>query len=298
MFASVICACRNEQVDIGGLLGSLAKQTHSNFEAIFVDDSTDSTRDIIREYGDYRFSVIEGSGTGCCDARNIGIDLARGDFIVFVTGDTVLPANHLERMCNFFECKLAEVVICDAKSLNDQSEVVKFYNLQHFCDRSVRDLTSQGYAVDTKLAKAVGGIPSFHWVGINSCRDWMLAERMMRHGARHVVDNSSVVGHVSPSSLRDFFNDRRLRGRMSSIDKLTRQSVSVRLLFLLIVLKFFALIFVRLLKQPFLAYRLYTCELNKKYRVSYLSLFLFKTLQLLAFFWGECEVLLTKSISH
>jgi len=292
MLCSVICACKDEEADITSLLCSLANQTFPNFEAIFVDDSSDQTPELIKNFGDPRFSVIDGTGTGCCDARNLAIFKVTGDFIVFVTADTVLPEDHLERISTFFVNDIADVVICDAYSVNDRSATVKFYNLQHVLDRGVRDLTSQGYAVDREQAQAVGGIASEAWVGINFCRDWSLVDRMLKAGARHIVDNASVVGHKSPSTLREFFYDRRLRGRMSTADSFVRKKIGLMPLAIRLLCKTVYILLIKQVLNTHKSWSMLHLRLNREFKLSFFQIHGFLVLQDIGFLLGEYNALI------
>ena len=69
---------------------SILNQTKDNFEIIIVDDgSVDNTLEIIREYADRdsRITVIHQENQGVASARNVGIDIAKGEWICFVDGD-------------------------------------------------------------------------------------------------------------------------------------------------------------------------------------------------------------------
>ena len=45
-----------------------------------------------------KINLIEGKNQGCCNARNLGIEKAKGDVIVFLTADTILPINYLNKI--------------------------------------------------------------------------------------------------------------------------------------------------------------------------------------------------------
>jgi glycosyltransferase involved in cell wall biosynthesis len=82
-------------------LNSLTCQTHSNWEAIIVDDgSDDGTLDILSDYqtNDTRFKIVRRDvplkGASVC--RNIGIKNAKGDFMIFLDADDLLAPTCLE----------------------------------------------------------------------------------------------------------------------------------------------------------------------------------------------------------
>ena len=71
-------------------LDSFLTQTYENFEVLLVDDgSTDSSGDICDAYAktDRRFKVIHKENGGVSSARNLGLDVASGEYIAFVDAD-------------------------------------------------------------------------------------------------------------------------------------------------------------------------------------------------------------------
>ncbi len=69
-------------------LDSLARQTYEDFEVILVDDgSPDRCGEICESYPDSRFRVIHQQNAGLSQARNRGIEEARGDYLTFVDSD-------------------------------------------------------------------------------------------------------------------------------------------------------------------------------------------------------------------
>jgi glycosyltransferase involved in cell wall biosynthesis len=75
------------------LLRSVFGQTYKNFEVIIVDNfSTDKTAEICRSLP----VVFVQTRTTISQANNVGMDLARGDFLLFLDSDMELPPSFLE----------------------------------------------------------------------------------------------------------------------------------------------------------------------------------------------------------
>ncbi|MCB7462951.1 glycosyltransferase family 2 protein [Lactiplantibacillus argentoratensis] len=99
---SVIVACYNVAEYLRDCLDSLLAQTFKNFEVIMIDDhSDDDTSTIIDEYAqqyDNFKAVHNEQNFGPSASRNLGIELANGDWLAFVDGDDILPKRAYELM--------------------------------------------------------------------------------------------------------------------------------------------------------------------------------------------------------
>ena len=86
---SVIIPVYNVGDYINKCLASLAEQTMDDCEFIVIDDgSTDNSRIIIDEYcKDPRFHCFHTNNRGLSAARNLGIEKAHGEWLMFVDGD-------------------------------------------------------------------------------------------------------------------------------------------------------------------------------------------------------------------
>ena len=87
---SVIIPVYNTGQYLKKCLDSLIYQTYENLEIICIDDgSTDNSSDIIKEYTakDSRVSFYTQKHLGTSNARNMGIDKAKGDYISFIDSD-------------------------------------------------------------------------------------------------------------------------------------------------------------------------------------------------------------------
>ena len=103
---SVVVAFFNNEDDLGDCLDSIAAQTHPDLEVIMVDDgSSDHSAEIARAKAaaDPRFTLLQPEHGGPGGARNRGVERARGEYLAFVDGDDVLPANAYELLLHALE---------------------------------------------------------------------------------------------------------------------------------------------------------------------------------------------------
>src|SRR5579859_3383624 len=94
---SVIIPSRDRAALIGEAIGSLLAQTHPAAEIIVVDDgSTDDTAATVKGFGaPVRYHRVERIGPSA--ARNVGVSLAKSNWIAFCDSDDIWLPTKLER---------------------------------------------------------------------------------------------------------------------------------------------------------------------------------------------------------
>lgn len=101
---SIILPVFNEEKYIQTTLDSIINQNFNDFEVIVIDDgSTDNTLKIVEEKfenSSISHKIIHQENKGVSSARNKGISLASGDYIVFLDGDDYILTNHLSQLYN------------------------------------------------------------------------------------------------------------------------------------------------------------------------------------------------------
>lgn len=98
---SVIIPCFNSARTIELALASLLAQTHAQWECVLVDDgSTDQTAELASRIGDPRIRVIRhSSNLGRAQARQTGLQAARGDYLCMLDSDDwILPTKLEEQL--------------------------------------------------------------------------------------------------------------------------------------------------------------------------------------------------------
>ena len=111
---SVIVPVFNIEDYIKQCLSSLQAQTMKDIEIIVIDDgSTDNSGQICDSFAekDPRFKVIHKNNEGLSAARNDGIDISKGKYIMFVDGDDWVDPEFCETPYNVAEKTSSDVVI-------------------------------------------------------------------------------------------------------------------------------------------------------------------------------------------
>ena len=219
-FFSVICACKDEEKDIKFLINSFINIKEKNIELIFVDDSSDNTKKIIKLYQkkDQRIKLINGKNHGCCEARNLGIRNSKGDIIIFMTADSFFSKNFIKRISLYYN-KGYSAVMVNSQVSNTKNIFANFINCSHkkkLDDRpNFSPYTTQGYSVDKKSALSVNLIDK----GIfkpNICRDWTLIKKMDMKKFKKIFLKDTYCYHIAPSDINDFYKTHFTRGQISS----------------------------------------------------------------------------------
>ena len=113
---SVIIPTLNEEKYLPLLLNSLAEQTYRNFEVIVADaGSKDATRQIAADSGAL---VVDGGMPGV--GRNKGAAAARGEYVLFLDADVVLPPHFLMAVMDEVQAKKLDVATCAIKPLTNK----------------------------------------------------------------------------------------------------------------------------------------------------------------------------------
>lgn len=103
---SVVIPMYNCEEFVHGVLGMFSDQSFTDFEVICViDGATDSTEEEVKKYcktdDRFRYVIRENGGAGA--ARNTGLDIAKGEYIIWADADDVYSESLLEKM--FFAAK-------------------------------------------------------------------------------------------------------------------------------------------------------------------------------------------------
>ena len=119
MKISVIVPAYNSENFISETLDCLLSQTLKDIQIVVINDgSADGTGRIIDEYASNHPNIlpVHQTNAGVSTARNNGIELAEGKYILFLDSDDLLSENALELMYNALEETGSDLAICRVES--------------------------------------------------------------------------------------------------------------------------------------------------------------------------------------
>lgn len=137
---SVILPVYNVEDYLHYAMDSLEKQTYKNFEIILVNDgSTDNSGKLCDEYSEKysNVKVFHKENGGLSDARNFGVQKAKGEFITFLDPDDYLEAYSLELLAGIQEKYNCDIVSTRVKA----TELYNVYSNYSLMKRDFENVT-------------------------------------------------------------------------------------------------------------------------------------------------------------
>jgi len=201
-FISIIIPTYNEENFLPKLLKSIRKQAYKNKEVIVADaGSTDKTREIAEKYG---AKVVEGGmpATG----RNNGAKKSKGDIIIFLDADVVLPdAYFLESAIKEFERKRLDIATCFPVPLSCNKIDHLFHNFFNIYTNLLKSMMphTPGFCIFVRRAlhERIKGFDE----EVKLAEDHDYAEQAIKFGKFGIIKSRKI-----PVSIRRFEKDGRL----------------------------------------------------------------------------------------
>jgi len=123
---SLVVPVYNTSAYLDKCLTSLVRQTFASFEIIVVNDgSTDESLKIIESWQlqhPNKIRLLDKSNGGLSDARNAGLSLAKGKYVMFVDSDDFLSVEALTIMHKQAEAHRADVCCCNLEVVGENGK--------------------------------------------------------------------------------------------------------------------------------------------------------------------------------
>ncbi|YCA42426.1 glycosyltransferase [Bacillus sp. JZ8] len=119
---SIVVPIYNVEQYLHKCVSSLINQTYKNIEIILVDDgSPDQCPSICDTYAeqDDRITVIHKENGGLSDARNAGIEKAKGEYILFVDSDDYIELDTCEKLYEIITSYEVDIVVGNARRIEN-----------------------------------------------------------------------------------------------------------------------------------------------------------------------------------
>ncbi len=119
---TIIIPVYNAERTLCKCLDSILAQDFNNCEIILVNDgSKDSSLEICKEYESkhQNISVINQNNAGVSSARNAGLDVAKGDWIIFIDSDDYIEVGFFNCLDTYNE----DLIILNSKNLSPSGDI-------------------------------------------------------------------------------------------------------------------------------------------------------------------------------
>ncbi len=120
---SIIVPVYNTEEYLPCCINNILNQTFRDFELILVNDgSTDSSGKICDEFAasDSRIRVIHKENGGASDARNCGVDVAKGEWIMFFDSDDCFEPDIVSVLYDAAQKENADMSVCSIDLFDDE----------------------------------------------------------------------------------------------------------------------------------------------------------------------------------
>lgn len=124
---SIIIPIYNSEKYLNRCIDSILNQTYSNLEIILIDDgSTDNSLKICEEYLniDNRIKIKHKKNEGTASARNMGLNMAKGEWIAFVDSDDYIEKDMYEKLYKNAIKNNAEISTCTLKYKTIEGNII------------------------------------------------------------------------------------------------------------------------------------------------------------------------------
>lgn len=122
---SIIVPIYNVEKYLDRCINSIINQSYKNIEIILVNDgSTDNSLEICEKYkkNDDRIIIINKKNGGQSEARNFGLDIAKGKYVSFVDSDDLIHIDMYKILYNAIVKNKSDIAICRYKKFNSINE--------------------------------------------------------------------------------------------------------------------------------------------------------------------------------
>lgn len=211
---SIVIPTFNEERDICATLDAILRQRYRRREIIVVDESTDDTPDILKEYEPSGVMTLRPEQPeGRCGARNLGIINAKGEIVVILNADVLLPEDFLDRILVHYR-NGADYVLIQGVVANGEHLFPRFLDAQarreYQSDDSIE--WTEGFSCRRQAALDVGMFPVGYPIPLCAGEDGIFGLNLAK-SYRKVVDRRIAVHYIMPETLEGYWHQQWGRGR-------------------------------------------------------------------------------------
>ncbi len=138
---SIIIPAKNAACTISRALDSIVSQSHLVREVFVIDDhSRDDTATIVKAYADSfdYIKIYASNGLGVSAARNMGMDLATGDYLIFVDADDYINKDALQAINNIIDLENSPPIVTGGYiRIADDGDIIRSFSYQYIHGKGI-----------------------------------------------------------------------------------------------------------------------------------------------------------------
>lgn len=223
MFYSIILPTFGRPEEVSAFLESIDKQQYKDFEVIMVDGSHDNVlHPVVDRYRKRTaLSYFHEKGLGASESRNLGCEKAKGDFVVFIDSDCIVPADYLVKVDRFLQDHKHVDAFggpdAAAKNFTIQQKAVNYAMTSFLTTGGIRgkkthvgkfQLRGFNMGIRKEVFFKVGGYSS-----MQVAEDIDLSMRLIKAGYTAALIPEAFVYHRRKTNLKLFFRQMYFHGK-------------------------------------------------------------------------------------
>lgn len=227
---------------------SVLRQNYSNYEIILVDDgSPDSCPIICDKYAEEfdHIKVIHKKNGGLSDARNVGLDISTGEYVIFLDSDDYWEEKDFLKKANGFivseQCPQIDIILFQAKKYVEETQnyvLDQYYSSEYInCvgkDKTLRYLLETGsYSMQacTKILKRKflkDNQIVFVQDLLGEDLDWFL-QVMLKADNIYALDDINYIYRIRKGSITNTIGVKNLSDTLWMLQKWTKEIEKINL---------------------------------------------------------------------
>ncbi|MCM3652951.1 glycosyltransferase [Metabacillus litoralis] len=216
-FVSVIIAAYNEEKVIGRTIESILKSDYPNLEVIVVDDgSKDQTSLVVsREYeANKKVLLFHKKNGGKSSAINLGVRKAKGDILVAIDADTIVPPDSISMLIRHFVDENVAAVSGNVRVGNRENLLTAWQHIEYVTGFN---LEKRGFATLNCVPVVPGALGAWrkqvvkelnYFTNDTLAEDTDMTLKILRQGYKVVIDEQAYAYTEAPKTIRDFLKQR------------------------------------------------------------------------------------------
>ncbi|MBN1158065.1 MAG: glycosyltransferase [Bacteroidales bacterium] len=214
MYYSVIVPTFLRPDEVKDLLDSLVSQDYQSFEVIISDGSPDDTvKNVTDPYNRLlKLQYIHEKGMGISESRNLGVQHAKGDYVVFFDSDCVIPSGYFTTVEKYLSDDPVDAYGGPDKaddSFNNRQKAISYAMTSFFTTGGIRGRKKHmgkyhprtfNMGVKRQVFNKIEGFSS-----LKVSEDIDLSMRLYQEGCRIALIDAAFVFHKRRSTFYKFF---------------------------------------------------------------------------------------------